>query len=149
MSEYIRFARLPFFLLALFLVLRLILGGAGVSYEQGTWYFSMVTLTAYAAFFFGAFARRLRGYTWIQAVMLGFTIALGAQILIFVATVASYLVGTDTYFNHPIALSQETPVGLGEAVVSRISSLVINCVGAAIVGLLGWVAGKLVPEAKV
>jgi len=147
MSEYIRFARLPILLLFIFLVLRLIMGATDVSYESGTWYFSMVTLTAYAAFFFGAFSRRLRGYKWTQAAMLGFTIALGAQIMIFLATVLSYLVGTDTYFNHPIALNQETAVGLGTAVVSRISSLVIKCVGAAIVGLLGWLAGKMVPEA--
>ena len=49
--------------------------------------------------------------------------------------------------DHPIALSQESAVGLGTAVVSRISSFVINCGGAAIVGLLGWLAGKMILEA--
>lgn len=146
MSEYIRFARLPFLLLILFMIGRLILGARGVPYEQGTWFFSMVVLTNISAFFFGAFSRRLRGYKWSQAMLLGLTIALGAQVLILLATVVSSLVGAETYFNHPTALNLEEAVGVGQAVVIRIVGLIINGIVNAILGLLGWFGGKLLPE---
>jgi hypothetical protein len=146
MSEYIRFARLPILLLLIFMVVRLILGATGVPYQQGT-IVSMVLLSYIAAFFFGAFSRRLRHYDWKQAVMLGATIALSAQVLIFFATLLSYVVGAETYFNHPTALNQETAITLGQALPLRLITLVINTIAGCIWGLLGWTAGKLLPEA--
>lgn len=147
MSEYVRFARLPFLLLIVFMIGRFILGASGVPYEKGTWFFSMVVLTNISAFFFGAFSRRLRGYKWSQAMLLGFTIALGAQVLILLATVVSSLAGAETYFNHPAALNVEEAVGVGQAFVIRIMGLIVNGVINAIMGLLGWFGGKLLPEA--
>lgn len=147
MSEYIRFARLPFLLLVLFMVARLILGARGVPYERGTWFFSMVLLTNFAAFFFGAFSRRLRSYKWSQAMLLGLTIALGAQVLILLATMISSLAGVETYFNHPTALNVEESVGVGRAFLIRIFGLVVNGIINAILGLLGWLGGRLLPEA--
>jgi hypothetical protein len=126
---------------------RLVLGATGVPYEEGTWFFSMVVLTNMAAFFFGAFSRRLRGYRWTQAMLLGLTIALGAQVLILLATVVSSLAGAETYFNHPTALNVEEAVGVGQALVIRIFGLVVNGIVNAILGLLGWFGGKLLPEA--
>lgn len=146
MSNYLRFSRLPILLLFIFLIARLILGATGVPYEQGTWFFSMVTLSYFAAFFFGAFSRRLRAYKWYQGMLLGVTIALSAQILILLATLVSYLLGADTYFNHPTALNVEAAVGLGQALAIRLFGLVVNCIVAAICGLLGWAAGNLIPE---
>jgi hypothetical protein len=147
MADYFRFARLPILLLILFMIARLILGATGVPYETGTWFFSMVVLSYMAAFFYGAFARRLRGYKWHQAMLLGATIAFSAQILILLATLVSGLVGAETYFNHPTALNVEEAVGMGQALVTRLFGLVINCIVASICGLLGWVGGKLIPEA--
>ncbi|MFQ5791003.1 MAG: hypothetical protein ACE5JI_11080, partial [Acidobacteriota bacterium] len=148
MSEYFRFARLPILLLVIFLVARLILGATGVPYERGTWFFSMVVLTTFAAFFFGAFSRRLGGYNWKQAMLLGVTIAFSAQVMILLATLGSYVAGADTYFNHPTALNQEGPVGIGQAFGIRLFGLVVNSILSAIWGLLGWTAGKLLPEAQ-
>lgn len=147
MSEYVRFARLPILLLVLFLVARFILGARGVPYERGTWFFSMVVLTYFAAFFFGAFSRRLKGYRWSQAMALGATIAVAAQVLILLATTFSYLVGAETYFNHPMALNQEGPVGLGQALGIRLFGLVVNTLIASVLALLGWTGGKLLPKA--
>ena len=147
MSEYIRFARLPFLLLIIFMIGRLILGARGVPYEQGTWFFSMVVLTNISAFFFGAFSRRLRGYKWPQAMLLGLTIALGAQVLILLATLVSSLAGAETYFNHPAALNVEEAVGLGQAFVIRIMGLIVNGIISTIMGFLGWFGGRLLPEA--
>ena len=147
MSEYCRFSQLAILLLFLFMIGRFILGGTGVPYEQGTWFFSMVVLANISAFFFAAFARRMRGYKWYQGMMVGATIALSAQILILLATLGSYLVGAETYFNHPIALNQPEAVGLGQALGIRVFGLVVNCITGAISGLLGWLGGKLIPEA--
>lgn len=147
LSEYVRFARLPILLLVIFMIGRFWLGARGVPYPQGTWVFSMVVLTYFAAFFFGAFSRRLRGYRWHQAMLLGITIAVSAQILILLATVGSYLAGAETYFNNPAALNVTEAVPLGRAVLARLFGLVVSSVMSAIGGLLGWLSGKLLPEA--
>jgi hypothetical protein len=146
MSDYLRFSRLPILLLVIFMIARFILGASGVPYEQGTWLFSMVTLTFFAAFFYGAFSRRLRGYKWHQAMLLGVTIAFAAQILILVATLVSYLAGAETYFNHPTALNVEEAIGMGQALVGRLLGLIVNCITAGICGLLGWLGGKYIPD---
>jgi hypothetical protein len=146
MSDYIRFARLPFLLLIIFVIARFILGALGVPYEQGTWFFSMVVLTNFSAFFFGAFSRRLRGYKWSQAMLLGLTIALGAQILILLATIVSSLAGAETYFNHPTALNAPAALPFGQAMGIRLGGLVANAISAGIVACLGWALGGLLPK---
>ena len=78
---------------------------------------------------------------------LGVTIALAAQVLIFLATLGSYLVGAHTYFNHPMALNAEAAVGLGRALGIRLFGLVVNSIACALWALLGWAGGKLLPEA--
>ena len=146
MSEYLRFARLAILLLALFLIGRLIVGARGVPYETGTGIFSMVTLSWILSFVFAAFSRPLRGYGLKQAVLLGVTIVLSAQILIFAATVLSYLVGAETYFNHPTALNVPEPVGLVQALPIRLFGLVVNTIVGSIWAILGWLAGNLLPK---
>ena len=146
MSQYIRYARLPIVLMVIFVIARLILGASGVSYEKGTWFFSLVMLTYFSAFFFGAFSRRLSGYSWKQAMMLGATIAICAQVMILLMTLISYLAGTQTYFNNPIALNQAETVSLGQALVGRLFGLVVNTIISGIIGIIGWSAGKLIPE---
>ena len=147
MSEYIRFARLAIVLLVLMLIGRLILGATGVPYAAGTGIFSLVTFSYMAAFFFAAFSRPLRGYGWKKAVLLGITIVLTAQILVFATTVLSYLVGAETYFNHPTALNVPDPISLVEALPIRLMGLVINTIVGSILASLGWWGGKLIPKA--
>lgn len=147
MSEYIRFARLAILLLVLILIGRLILGATGVPYEAGTGIFSLVTFSYIASFLFAAFSRPLRGYGLKQAVLLGATIVLSAQILIFAATILSYLLGVDTYFNHPTALNVAEPIGLVQALGVRVFGLVVNTVVGSILASLGWLGGKLLPKA--
>jgi hypothetical protein len=149
MSEYIRFARLAIITLVLVMIGRLIVGAMGVPYEQGTVIFSLVPLSWTFSFTFAAFSRHLRGYGWKQAVLLGVTIVLCAQILIFGATVMSYLVGAQTYFNHPIALNVTEPITLVQALPVRLVGLVVNAIfGGAILASLGWWGGKLLPKAS-
>jgi hypothetical protein len=148
MSDYIRFSRLPILLLVLFMGGRFVLGGRGIPYERGTWIFSMVVLSWLSAFYFAGFSRRMRGYKWYQGMLVGATIALSAQILIFLATLISYIFGAETYFNHPTALNVDEAVGMGQAMGIRVFGLIVNTIMASICGLLGWVGGKLIPESS-
>ncbi|MGH9461643.1 MAG: hypothetical protein ACRD1X_10535 [Vicinamibacteria bacterium] len=146
MSEYLRFARLAILLLILFLIGRLVVGATGVPYERGTGVFSLVTLSWILSFVFAAFSRPLRGYGWKKAVMLGATIVISAQLIIFAATVVSYLVGAETYFNHPAALNVPEPVGLVQALPIRLVGLIVNTIVGSIWASLGWWGGKLLPK---
>lgn len=147
MSEYLRFARLAILLLILFLIGRLVVGAMGVPYERGTGIFSVVTLSWILCFVFGAFSRPLWGYGWKQAVLLGLVIILCAQVLIAAAMVVSYLAGVQTYFNNPTALNSDVPMGLGQALLTRVVGWIINSIAGSIWASLGWWGGKLLPKA--
>jgi hypothetical protein len=121
-----------------------------VPYEKGTHIFSIVTLTLFAAIFYGAFCRRWRRYRLAQAALLGVTFGVISQIVIILSTVASYSFGIDTYFNHPMALKGQPAGGAAisfvEALGLRAGGLVANIILNAIAGALGWVMGALLPE---
>jgi hypothetical protein len=144
MGIYFKRARFVIVWLVVFLVARLILGVMKVPYAQGTWFFSMVTFSWFASLFYGAFSRQMWGYKWNRAMLQGGTIAICAQVLIFLATVGSYLVGAHTYFNDPGALGTTEAIPLGAAVLTRLGGLVVNTIAASVVGLIGWAMGGLV-----
>jgi hypothetical protein len=152
MGRYLRLARLYFLLLALVTTGRWLMGTAfKVPYERGNPVFSIVTLTALAAIFYGAFCRRWLGFTPWQAAVMGFIMGLASQIVIFLATVLSYGLGIDTYFNNPIAMTgvaAAAPVPLARAVTARLGGLVANPISAGIMGALGWAFGGLLPRDK-
>ena len=145
MGSYFKQARFAIFWLVVFMIIRLILGARGVPYERGT-IVSMVMLSWLAALFYGAFCRRFKDYKWYQAALQGGTIAFSAQVLIFAATVISFLVGVDTYFNHPIALNVPEAVELTQALGIRVVGLLVNTVAASIIGAIGWATGVLLPK---
>jgi hypothetical protein len=138
-------------LLAIFATGRWIMS-LNVPYERGTAVFSVVTLTVLSGIYYAAFARRWRGYTIGQAVVLSMTLALATQIVILLSTLASYAAGLQTYWNHPLAmlgseadLSQKVP--LARALAARSFGLVANTfVSGPIAGALGWAMGGLLPE---
>ena len=150
MAENLKLARLYLLLLALCTVGRWLFGTFHVPYEKGHHVFSIVILTVYAAFFYGAFCRRWRRFRLWQAAGLALTIGLISQVVIFAATLLSYALGLHTYFNHPIALlgpdAAVTEVAFGQAALSRVGGLIVNPILSGIVGCLGWVMGGLLPE---
>jgi hypothetical protein len=106
LSQIIRFVRLPLLLLLLFAVGRFILGLAGVPYfPRGTAIFSIVVLSFISSFYFGALSGKVGGFGWGGALLTGTVIGLAAQILIFTATLVSYLGDFNTYFRHWDALN--------------------------------------------
>jgi hypothetical protein len=146
MGSYFGRVRFAILFLVLIAIGRLVLGATGVPYAQGTNIFSLVTFSYIASLFFGAFSRSVWGFRVPQAMMLGVAIGLSGQVLIFLATLGSYLAGAETYFNHPTALNVQEAIPLGQAMVARLITLAINTIINSIVVFIGWSLGKLIPE---
>lgn len=145
MKETLRIARLYFALLAIVALGRWCTGFLGVPYERGHHYFSLVILTVFSCIYYGAFARRCRGFSVARAMLLGATLGLTAQLVILVSTLASYALGIDSYFNAPGALNASAPVALQDAVINRLNGLVANTFSSVVVAALGWALGGLLP----
>jgi uncharacterized membrane protein (DUF485 family) len=147
LREYLRLARPFLVLLALFGAGRWAMGAVWhVDYTKGHHVFSLVTLTVLGCIFYAAFARRWLGYPIMRAVGLGMTLGFCAQLVIFVLTAVSYILGMNTYFNHPTALNAEGPVAFGPAMGGRLGGLVANTLFAGIAAALGWVFGRVLPD---
>ena len=146
LREYFRVARPFLALLALFAIGRWSMGLASVPYADGHHRFSLVTLTLLGSIFYAAFARRWLGYPIMRAVGLGMTLGLSAQLVIFLLTAVSYMLGMHTYFNHPTALNAEGPMTFGDAMGRRMGGLVANTVFTGITAALGWFLGGALPD---
>jgi hypothetical protein len=146
MRDTLRVARFYFVLLAIFTAGRWVQSLAGVDYAGGHHVFSIVILTFLASAYFAAFCRRWRGYGLLQAVLLGMTLGLAAQIVIFVSTAVSYALGLHTFFNHPAVLNATRPVPMNEAMVTRAFGLLANTIASGVAAFIGWLLGALLPE---
>ena len=146
LSENLKLARLYLVLLALFALARWLQGSFGVPYDRGHHVFSIVTLTVMSCLYYGAFCRRWRGARLLQAVGFAFLLGLLSQLVIFAATLLSYALDLQTYFNNPRALNVTEPVELIRAAGIRAGGLLANSIFAGITGALGWALGGLLPE---
>jgi hypothetical protein len=145
-SLFVRIGRPYLVLLVIFATARWLQGTAfAVPYERGTWLFSIVILTIMASLFSTAYTRRWLGWGLGRAALFAMFLAITAQIVILLSTVASYGLGLSTYFNHPTALNQHQPVALGQALEIRLGGLVVNTLINGIAGALGWALGGLLP----
>lgn len=146
-KEYSRLARPYFVLLAIVAVGRWLMGTVfAVPYEKGTHVLSIVTLTLFASIFSAAFTRRWLGYKLAQAAGLAMFMALVSQLVILLATAASYGLGVSSYFNEPMALNRQTePIGFAAGMGFRVGGLVVNTILNGIIGALGWALGGLLP----
>jgi hypothetical protein len=145
-SEYLRFLRFYFVLLAIFTVGRFALGFSGEPYANAHQVFSIVILTVVASLHHAAFARRFKGYGLKRAIGLTATLAVVSQLVILVSTALSYLLGIETYFNAPQALNVPAPIPFGQAMLARAGGLVVNTAVNAILGALGWALGAALPK---
>jgi hypothetical protein len=147
LKENLRLGRLFFLLLAIFTVGRWALSLKQVPYDRGSPVFSLVTLTVLSCIYYSAFTRRYKGYRVLQAVTLSITLSFVSQAVILLSTLASYVAGIDSYFNHPLALNVEARIDVGQAMTARAFGLVFNSlVNGSIAGALGWAMGGLLPE---
>lgn len=145
MRENLQQARLYFVLLALCSVGRWGMGFSGVEYERGHQVFSIVILTLLSCLYYPAFLRRSRGDGVMQGMTIGALFGLASQCVILLSTLLSYVLGLETYFNHPRALNVDAAIGLGPAMGIRLFGLVANTFSCALVGALGWALGAFLP----
>jgi hypothetical protein len=146
LRENFRVARFYFVLLALFTIGRWAQSLVQQDYANGHQVFSIVTLTFLSSAYFAAFCRKWRGYTLLQAVMLGMMLGLVAQLVIFASTALSYALGLHTFFNHPRALNVETELTMNEALTRRAFGLLAGPIGNGVAAFLGWLMGGVLPE---
>jgi hypothetical protein len=149
-ARVLRFVRLPLLLLLIFAVARFTLGAKGVPYApRGNAMFSIVGLTFISAVYFGALSRKIGGFGWGGTVLVGYSLGLWAQILIFTATWASYQFGIETsYFRHWDALNvpEGTVVPMATAMQTRAGALVVGPLIAIVPAVIGRVLSALAPD---
>ena len=151
-GRVLRFVRLPLLLLLIYAIARFTLGAKGVPYApRGNAMFSIVGLSFVSAVYFGALSRRIGGFGWGGTALVGLSIGLWAQILIFTATWLSYFMGIETsYFRHWDALNvpEGTIVPMAAAMQRRAGALVVGPLIAVVPALIGRLLGGLAPEPK-
>jgi hypothetical protein len=147
----LRFIRLPILLLVIWTIARYALGASGVPYApRGNAMFSIVGLTFISACYFGALSRTVGGFNWGGTALVGFSIGLCAQILIFTATWMSYAAGIETsYFRHWDSLNvpEGTVVPMAQALAMRAPALLIGPIFAIVPALVGRLLSGLAPRA--
>jgi hypothetical protein len=150
LSRVLRFVRLPLVLIAIWTIARFILGLAGVPYApRGNAMFSVVGITVICALIYGAMSARVSNFNWAGTALVGVVLGLWSQILIFTATLVSYLADLNTYFRHWDALNvpEGTVAPMAQAMTGRAGGLLGGTILATIVTLIGRaVFAKLAPR---
>lgn len=141
MTRHFKLLGFYFWLLGIFTVGRWTLSFSGMPYERATIIFSLVPLALIASAHHAAFARAFAGYSMKDALGLGATIGVITQIVIFVSTVLSYLLGMNTLWNAPTALNQTAAIPLTAALAARTGGLVVNTILNVIAAALGYAMG--------
>jgi len=164
-SRVINFVKLPFVLITLYAALRFIIGVSGVPYApRGNAMFSVVGVTVISCVYFGALSGRIGGFGWGGTALVGLSLGVFSQILIFLATIISYVGGFETsYFIHWDALGldpakfdvpmaealmnpEKVTMPMGTALMTRAGGLVINSIITTVVALIGRALGALAPQ---
>ena len=150
LMRVLRFVRLPLVLLVIWTIARFSIGLAGTPYApRGNAMFSVVGLTIICALIYGAMSRRVGNFSWVGTILIGVVIGLFSQILIFLATVISYLANVNTYFTHWDALNipEGTTATMAQALAARAGGLIAGPILGTIAALIGRaVFGALAPR---
>ncbi len=147
MSDSLNLMRFYFWILGVFTVGRWGLGLGGAKYADTHQVFSLVILALIASAHHAAFARAFAGYGLGQAVKLGAMIGLVTQLVVFGSTALSYMLGLETFFNTPFAITRTSePIGFGSAMVQRAIGLVINTILNMIAASIGYAMGGALPK---
>lgn len=145
--KVLRFVRLPLLMLFIYAVARFSIGLAGVPYApRGNAMFSIVGLAFISSLYFGALSGRVGGFGWLGAALVGLAIGLFAQILIFSATLVSYLAHLNTYFVHWDALNvpEGTVATMSQAMAARAGGLAFGWIPTVVLALVGRALGSLI-----
>lgn len=141
MTKHFRLMGFYFWILGLFTIGRWALSLGGADYARTTQVFSLVTLALIASAHHAAFARAYEGYKLKDALVLGALIGFTSQVVVFVSTLVSYLLGITTFWNTPAALNQPAEVPFAAAMMARVGGLVANTIFNAIAAAIGYAMG--------
>lgn len=152
-SRILRYLRIPLMLILIWAVMRFLMGPVfGTPYApRGNAVFSVFGLTVISSLYFGAMSNRVGRLSWVGTLLVGVLLGLWAQILIFTATLLSYLAGVEatSYYTHWDALNvpEGTTLPMARAMISRAVGLAAGPILPAIAALLGrLIFGKLAPH---
>jgi len=147
-GENLKAIRFYLVLLAIFTIGRWSLGLAGASYDATHQVFSIVILTIISSLYYGLLTRRFLGGGIVRAITLGALMGISSQIVIFVSTALSYLLGMDTFFNAPRALNVTEAIPFGQAMVARSITFVVNTILNVIAAAIGYSIAAVGPRAR-
>ena len=150
-KRVIEFILLPMLMLVIYATARFLLGVFGVPYApRGNAVFSVLGLAVISCVYYGALSKRVGGFGWGGTILTGYFIGLFAQILIFTATLLTFLLGLDTYYTHWDALNvpEGTVVSMGDAMTARAVGLVFGPVLPTIAVVIGRLLSGLAPKSK-
>ncbi|MDQ1591252.1 MAG: hypothetical protein QOG71_1879 [Pyrinomonadaceae bacterium] len=150
LSRVLRFVRLPLVLIVIWTIARFAVGLAGTPYApRGNAMFSVLGLTIICALIYGAMSNRIGNFSWVGTILIGLVLGLWSQIMIFTATLISYLANLNTYFRHWDALNvpEGTVVPMAQAMTTRAGGLLVGPILIIVVALIGRaVFAKLAPS---
>ncbi len=146
MNENMKLIRFYLVLLAIFTVGRWGLSLGGANYDKTHQVFSLVILTYISSLYYGLLVRGFVGGGVKRALVLGATLGVASQVVIFASTALSYLLGMETFFNHPTALNATQALPMGQAMVGRAFGLVVNTIINSVAGALGWLIAGVGPQ---
>lgn len=150
-QRVLRFVRLPLLLIVIWTVLRFLNGPVfGTPYApRGNAMFSILGLTIVCGLIYGALSNRVGNFSWVGTILIGVVLGLFSQILIFLATLISYVAEIDTYFRHWDALNipEGTTATMAQALKTRAGGFIAGPILGTITALIGRaVFGKLAPR---
>jgi hypothetical protein len=147
MSENLRVIRFYLVLLAIFTVGRWGLSLGGAKYEDTHQVFSIVILTLISSAYYGLLTRGFVGGGLKRALAIGALLGAASQVVIFLSTAISYILGIDSFFNYPRALNVPEAIPFGQAMVARAITFVVNVVFNVIAAALGYAIAGVGPKA--
>lgn len=154
LMRILRFVRLPLVLLVVWTVLRFMLGPVfNVPYTpRGNAMVSIASVTIISALIYGAMSNHVGNFSWLGTLLIGLVLGLFSQILIFTATLISYLANANTsYFRHWDALNapEGTVVPMATALTGRAFGILVGPIMIIVMALIGRaVFGSLAPRSN-
>lgn len=150
-AKVLRLIALPLVLLLIWTIARFSLGVSGMPYApRGNAMFSVFGLTLISCIYYGALSKNLAGFGWGGTILTGYSLGLAAQILIFIATLVTYLMGVEgtSYFAHWDSLNvpEGTMLPLSKAMTARALGLVFGPIFPVVAAVIGRLLASLVPK---
>lgn len=151
--DVLKFIRMPMVLILVVAIIRLSLGPMGVEYTaRSNASFSVLMLNILSCIYFGALSKKVGNFSWPKTLLMGYTLGLFTQIIIFSSTTISYLANIQnvSYFTNwdSLNVAPGTIVPMAAALKARVGGLVIGPIFSIVFASIGRALGFLAPEPR-